>query len=71
MRLRDRTAITKGPATPDQTDCTLKDCDLVLGMRLHALIFAATAGVPAVAVSYDPKVDELVKRLGLETSPAT
>jgi len=65
MRLRDRAAITKGPATPDQTYCTLKDCDLVLGMRFHALIFAATAGVPAVAVSYDPKVDELVKRLGL------
>ena len=64
MRLRERAAITGGPATPDQVYSWLKDCDVVLGMRLHALIFAAMAGVPAAALSYDPKIDEIVKRLG-------
>jgi polysaccharide pyruvyl transferase CsaB len=66
MRLRDKAAIFHDPATPENVFGALGECDLVLGMRLHALLFAANAGVPAVAVSYDPKVDEFIKRLGVE-----
>jgi polysaccharide pyruvyl transferase CsaB len=40
-------------------------CDAVLAVRLHALVFAGLAAVPAVVLSYDPKVRSHAERLGL------
>ena len=40
----------------------------VVAMRLHALIFAASGGVPIIGVDYDPKVTAFMKYIGRETS---
>lgn len=38
---------------------------VVIGMRLHSLIFSATEGVPSLALAYDPKVSAFMEYLGL------
>ncbi len=39
--------------------------DLLVGMRLHALIWAAALGVPAVGLAYDPKIASLFRQIGI------
>ena len=38
--------------------------DLLLGIRLHALIFAGVMGVPMAGISYDPKIDRFLGSIG-------
>ncbi|MEO5951882.1 MAG: polysaccharide pyruvyl transferase family protein, partial [Chloroflexia bacterium] len=40
--------------------------DLLMSMRLHALIFGAAQGVPMIALSYARKVRGFMRELGLE-----
>ena len=42
----------------------IAECDMMVGMRLHALILAAAAGTPSVALAYDPKVAAFMQASG-------
>ena len=66
MARTDRVASVRERHGPETVAGVLARGDLVVGMRLHSLVFAATAGVPAVALAYDPKVTSLMARLGVE-----
>ncbi|MFD0870459.1 polysaccharide pyruvyl transferase CsaB [Paenibacillus residui] len=46
-------------------------CDLLIGMRLHSLIYAASQYVPVIGISYDPKIDQFLHRLGMEAAGST
>ena len=65
---RERVAIAAA-LSPRETAAVLSGCDLVLGMRLHSLVFAAAGGIPAVGLAYDPKVTALLSRLGVAALP--
>lgn len=41
---------------------------LLIGMRLHSLIFASVMKVPFVALEYDPKVESYVRNLGVASA---
>lgn len=44
-----------------------KYSEFVVGMRLHMLIYAFVAEVPALGISYDPKVEGVMKYFGEDT----
>ncbi|GIO12228.1 polysaccharide pyruvyl transferase CsaB [Cohnella xylanilytica] len=46
-------------------------CDLLVGMRLHSLIYAANREVPLLGISYDPKIDQFLGWLGEKAAGTT
>lgn len=66
VRLRMRCASYLLPETDvDGLMTVIGRADLVLSMRLHALIFAARMGVPAAGIVYDPKLENFLAQVGM------
>lgn len=57
-----------GDWSPSELLALAGSFDLILGMRLHSLLFAARMGAPPVGISYDPKVDALLAQMGLRAA---
>jgi polysaccharide pyruvyl transferase CsaB len=62
----DRVLTLSGEYTPSELKGILSTMDLVVAMRLHALIFASAAYVPAIAVAYGSKVANFMKMIHQE-----
>lgn len=60
---REHAELAEPAAAPLDMVEQVAGCDLLIAMRLHALIYAATQRVPMIGVSYDPKIDVFLDRL--------
>jgi polysaccharide pyruvyl transferase CsaB len=66
VRAGTRVALVRSALAPEVMAGVVGACDLVVGMRMHAVIFAALTGVPVVGLVYDAKVASVMRRLGQE-----
>lgn len=67
--MRQPARLLKQNLTTAQHLAVISQFDLMIGMRLHALIFAASCGIPFVGISYDPKIDAFLDLFGLRPLP--
>jgi polysaccharide pyruvyl transferase WcaK-like protein len=59
-----RATVLKATVSPQEMVGITTRLQGLAAMRLHALIFGAVTGTPLVALSYDPKVTQLMEILG-------
>jgi polysaccharide pyruvyl transferase CsaB len=57
--------LVRAPESAEAALEVLGRCGVLVGMRLHALILGALAGAALAGISYDPKVDGMLSRVGM------
>lgn len=55
--------LVEQPLQPEEWAALAGWSDVVLAMRLHALIFGLARATPALGIAYDPKVESLLTRM--------
>lgn len=64
VRMKHKPALLPDEYTTSELLSLVGNLDILIGIRLHALIFAAVMHVPMIGVSYDPKIDRFLETLG-------
>ena len=66
LRHGQNAAVLTRPCSPSMLAGIVANAGLVLGMRLHSVIFSLAASVPFVALEYDPKIGAATALTGFE-----
>jgi polysaccharide pyruvyl transferase CsaB len=64
----ERMSICPGSDDPSVMFREVASCDLLIGMRLHSLIYAAALRIPMIGISYDPKIDHFLRRIDMSAA---
>lgn len=60
----DGAYILSGEYSIEDLMSLIGNMDILIGMRLHALVFASLMHVPFLGISYDPKIDNFLALIG-------
>ncbi|GAI23607.1 unnamed protein product [marine sediment metagenome] len=63
--MKNQADVLKIKLEPEELLSVLSRLYLVVGVRLHSIIFSSMANIPFIAFNYDPKVKYFVEDLGL------
>lgn len=66
VRNKDKYKVITSDLTPMEAKSIVSCMDLLIGMRLHSLIFAYSTNVPFIGISYSKKVTAFLKSVGEE-----
>ena len=61
--MKEKGYVLHGRYSVDESMSILGNTNLVIGMRLHSLIYAANMGLPMVGLAYEPKVDYFMQSI--------
>lgn len=64
-KMKEKSFVIFRELKPQEVLGVISCLDLLIGMRLHSLMFAVSGLVPAVGLSYDPKVEAFMEEVGL------
>ncbi|MFA6074504.1 MAG: polysaccharide pyruvyl transferase CsaB [Negativicutes bacterium] len=64
--MRNKAVVFDGDCDAEIFMSVIGNCQLLIGVRLHALIFAAIMNVPILGITYDPKIDRFMDSVGLK-----
>ena len=65
-RLCKKSFVVNSKLNVDEVIDIISRMDIIIGMRLHSLIFAAGNAVAGIGITYDPKVESFMEYIGQE-----
>ena len=62
-KMKNKAVCLKGKYDINEMLSIIGNLDLLIGVRLHSLIFGAVMNIPMIAISYDPKINNFMDYL--------